>query len=271
VEFDLGTVSNYLAYAAGTTNVVTGWDPTLVTQTFNSSTNLNTFHSLSGVDVLLVAATQPNNPPETAWLTSVDPNTTAYTVAPGAWNSTLGTIVNSLGTKPLFYNETATNGPNSTATNAYVLTTGLLGSYDYVVTGGKSVAGITYFGGNAPFVVEAPVPAYLDFWAISPSSSIPKPPDHLVGRFNLATNGTLTFISGPAASKLQGVTRSGTVSSISFTTTLGTYYRVAYTNTLGGALSNWPVDTVTNLGDGNVDTLLHTNSGSAEFYNVIGN
>lgn len=269
VEFDLGSVSNYLGLATGTTTNVTGWNPTLVTQTFNGDTNLNTFSSLSGVDVLLVAATAVGSSPSTAWLTGVEPNTTAYTVSPGTWSSSLGSIINNLGSRPLFYNEAATTNANSSATNSYVLPVGLLGSYDYVVTGGKSVAGITYFGGNAPFVVESAPPADLDFWAITPSSSVPKPPDQLVGRFQLSANGVLTYTAGPRPSQIQSVTRTGTVSLLAFTTTLGTHYTVAYTNKLGSPISAWPVDTVTNLGDGNVDTLLHTNSGSTEFYGVI--
>ena len=79
----------------------------------------------------------------------------------------------------------------------------------------------------------------------------------------------LTFIAGPRPASLQGLTRNGNVSTVSFTTTVGNAYTLAHTNRLTAAPGTWPVDTITNIGDGNVDTLTHTNSGAAEFYEVI--
>jgi len=56
---------------------------------------------------------------------------------------------------------------------------------------------------------------------------------------------------------------------VQFTTTVGNIYSVAYTNQLGGAVSTWPVDANTLVGNGKINTISHTNSGSpAEFYRV---
>jgi hypothetical protein len=91
----------------------------------------------------------------------------------------------------------------------------------------------------------------------------------LIGTFTLTANGVLTFVAGPRASNLIGVTRSGNVSAVQFTTTVGNIYSVAYTNTLGGPVATWPVDGTTLIGDGNVNTLNHTNTtDNAEFYNI---
>ena len=49
----------------------------------------------------------------------------------------------------------------------------------------------------------------------------------------------------------------------------GNTYTLAHTNKLTAAVATWPVDTTTITGDGNVDTITHTNAGSAEFYEVI--
>ena len=267
VEFNIGTVSNYLGHGAGYTATVTGWDPTLVTSTFGSSTNLNTFPSLAGVDVLLVAVT---GTPQTAYVSGAEPNTTAYTVGPSAWTSSLYGAINSVGVRPLTYSATVTTNANSSATNAYVLSATALTSYDTAVSGGTSTGlqDITQLGGKAPFQVETALPADLDFWAIAPNSATPKPADQLVGRFVLRTNGVLTFIAGPRPS-VQGLVRSGSISTVSFTTTVGNTYTLAHTNILTAPLSQWPVDGVTVTGDGNVKTINHTNSGSAEFYEVI--
>ena len=268
VEFNLGTVSNYLGHAAGYTTTVTGWNPTLVTSTFGSSTNINTFSSLSGVDVLLVAAT---GAPQTAWLSGAEPNTTAYTVGPAAWSSSVYGAINATGVRPLTYNAAVTTNANSSATNSYVLANTALGSYDIAVSGGTSTGlqDITQLGGKAPFTVEAALPADLDFWAIAPSTLSPKPADQLVGRFELSSTGVLTFIAGPRPAVLQGVTRTGNISTVSFSTTVGTAYTLAHTNQLTAPVATWPVDTITNIGDGNVDSLVHTNSGAVEFYRVI--
>ncbi len=268
VEFNLGTVSNYLGHAAGYTTVVTGWNPTLVTGAFGSTTNLGGFPSLSGVDVVLLAVT---GTPQTAWLSGAEPNTTAYTVGSSAWTSSLYGTINSVGIRPITYNAPATTNANSSATNSYVLSATALSSYDTAVSGGTSTGlqDITQLGGKSAFTVETALPADLDFWAISPSSAPTKPADQLVGRFELSSSGVLTFIAGPRPASLQGLTRNGNVSTVSFTTTVGNAYTLAHTNRLTAAPGTWPVDTITNIGDGNVDTLTHTNSGAAELYEVI--
>lgn len=268
VEFDLGSVNTYLGHTNGYTTTVTGWNPTLVTSAFASSTNINTFGSLTGVSVALLATTPVTNAVPTAWLSGAEPNTTAYRVGAQAWSSRFHNIISAVGTRPVFYNIPATTNANATATNSYVVSAGSLASYDYTVTGGNQQA-VSLLGGNANFTVETTIPADLDFWAISPSSASPKPADQLVGRFVLSANGVLTFIAGPRASTLQSVARSGNVSTIQFTTTVGNTYTLAHTNNLTAPVATWPVDTTTITGDGNVDSISRTNAGSAEFYEVI--
>ena len=145
-------------------------------------------------------------------------------------------------------------------------------SYDDIVSGGnfKSIA---TWAGKAPFStvpVEQAIPGSFDFWAVQTTSIYPNsPPDTLIGTFTITTNGVLTFVAGPRAPAITGVSRSGNVSTIQFTTTVGNTYSVAYTNTLGGT-GPWPVDGTTLVGNGGVNTLNHTNSGdAAEFYRVI--
>ena len=255
IEFDLGSVANFLGKTNGYTTTVTGWDTSLVTTEFGTD--------LTGVKVVLLAAAGSTN-----WLSSAEPNTTAYNVS-SQDADTLYSIISAVGTKPLYPINIPVAGANS-----YSIDPGGLyaaSSYDYIVSGGTlNGKTIPKLGGNAPFTVEQAVPGFLDFWAIQSTTIYPNsPPDTLIGTFTITTNGVLTFVAGPRASTINGVRRSGNASAIQFTTTVGNTYSVAYTNTLGGPVATWPVDVTTLVGNGKVNTLNHTNSGdAAEFYRV---
>lgn len=256
VEYDLGSVSNFLGYANGYTTTVTGWDTSVATTEFGAD--------LTGVKVILLATTSPANPTPTAWVSSTEPNTTAYNGSQSDWDALYGAI-NGIGSRPIYpFNLPATGSP----TNAYVISPSSGASYDYTV-GGALGLGIPKLGGYAKFTVEQAIPGSLDFWAVQPSAIYPNPPpDKLIGTFTIAANGVLTFIAGPRAANITEVTHFGNVSAIKFTTTVGNTYSLGYTNTLGGAVATWPVDVNTLVGDGRINTINHTNPSSVEFYNI---
>jgi hypothetical protein len=266
IEYDLGSVSNLLGHPNGYTTNITGWDSSLITTEFGTG--------LSGVKVILAATTSSANATPTAWISSIDPNISAYNIGGSAWTANLHGTINSIGVRP----ENPFDVPAAVAnpTNAYIIGPfdPQLGgaSYDYIVSGGNFNS-IATWAGKAPFStvpVEQTIPGSFDFWAVQTTSIYPNsPPDKLIGTFTITTNGVLTFVAGPRTPSISGVTRSGNVSSIQFTTTVGNTYSVAYTNQLGAATATWPVDTTTLIGDGKTDTLNHTNSGNAaEFYRV---
>src|ERR1700690_302531 len=70
IEDDLGSVSNLLGQANGYTTTITGWDASLITTEFGSD--------LTGVKVVLAATTSSTSANETAWISSADPNVSAY-------------------------------------------------------------------------------------------------------------------------------------------------------------------------------------------------
>jgi len=262
VEFDLGNVSQFTGQTNGYTVPVTNWSSNLVASTFGSLTA-----SPNGpVTVLLVASTTAN-----AWVTSLDPNTTAYQQGPATFGGIYGAI-NGVGNYPLSYNV-----PTNSVPQSYELavsgSSGVAGrykyaSYDYLVSGG-TYNGVTSLGYNVPFIDETTIPGSLDFWLLDPNPSTTQTPDNLVGTFSLSAAGVLTFVAGPRASTITSVSHSGNVSAIQFTTTVGNTYSVSYTNSLGGSVATWPVDTNTLVGDGKLDTINHTNSGdAAEFYRI---
>jgi hypothetical protein len=203
----------------------------------------------------------------TNWLTSAEPNFTAYNISSQA-AQTLGSVIGGVGSKPLFPIAIPT-----AKTNAYSIdVTGQYkkSSYDFVVSGGQ-LNGIPQFGGVAQFTVEQAAPGFLDFWAIQSTTVYPNSPaDTLIGTFYLTNSGALTFVAGPRASNVAAVNRAGTVSAVQFSTTVGNIYTVAYSSVLGPPLSSWTPDPTTLIGNGHINTLFHTNSTSVttEFYNI---
>jgi hypothetical protein len=261
VEYDLGSVSNILGNTNGYTTTITGWNSSVVTGQFGPN--------LTGINVILLAVTSLNNASPTAWVSGSEPDTTAYTTSTYGWQS-LHSVISGVGDKPLipFYVAPAAGSP----TNAYdIQPSGQQGgaSYDDIVTGGNEFAPVPTLGGHLPFTVQQTIPGSFDFWAIQPSSVYPNPPpDRLVGTFTITSSGVLTFVAGPRQSVITGVSHSGNVSGVQFTTIVGNQYSVAFTNQLGGNAA-WPVDTTTLTGDGTIDTINHTNTGAGqEFYQI---
>jgi hypothetical protein len=278
VEFDLGNVSQFLGQANGATSTVGGWDASVVTSVFGSD--------LTGVSVILLATTSKTNSTPSSWVSGPEPDTTAYSVSPSAWQSSLYATINALGTRPVIYSiPTAsssspggalpspdTNGYEFDPTAAYQIA-----SYDWIVSGTISLGNAIYpntaylpsLGGKSPFVVESVIPASFDFWQIQPSTTTPAPADTYVGQFSITTDGTLTFVSGPPASSITGITQTGNVSDVTYTTVIGGHYSLVSTNTLGAPVSQWPVVSGPIPGDGLNDTLTYTNSSATGFYQVV--
>jgi hypothetical protein len=261
IEYDLGSVSNLLGHPNGYSTTITGWNTSVATTQFGSD--------LTGVDVILLAVTSPTNATPTAWVSGTEPDTTAYNVSSIAWSQNLHGIIGSIGNKPIV--PYALSPALGTPTNAYSIDpSGTQGgaSYDYIVSGG-SFANLPNLGGHSPFTVQQAIPGSFDFWAIQPTSIYPNsPPDKLIGTFTITKSGVLTFVSGPRASEISGISHAGNVSSLQFSTTVGNQYSVAYTNQISGN-ATWPADAYAITGDGRTDTISHTNTGQAqEFYRI---
>jgi len=279
IEYDLGSVSNYLGKATGYTAVVGGWDPLVVTT--------NGYPSFSGADVLLLAVTSRTNATPTAWLSGTEPNTTAYNESRSGWFTRLYSIINAIGNRPLYPSKIRVANANAYAIDP-TGTDPIIGkyqfsSYDYIAyaalgASGQTPGGVSLgnilpnLGGNAPFTVEQAVPGQLDFWQVQATTSPTNnpPADKLIGTFTIDAGGNLTFVAGPRATTINSVSRAGSVSTLGFASVVGNKYSVVYTNQLGGAAATWAVDTNTTVvGNGYTDTITHTNAGgAAEFYRI---
>ena len=258
VEFNLGSVSNYLGRANGTMLPVSNWDANQVRANFNNS--------LAGVKFVLVAATAPSAPvaQRRAWLSDANATGTP-TDQPGSKVGTICSKVSDVGIKAQI--RTVTN-----ATQVYIVAPGDDSSYTASVSEGGTVD-VTTLGGAAPFPVQADIPAMMRFYEIK--SNTARPPALLVGSFNLTAQGALTFTAGSTVTpgplpppKILSITRIGGASSVSFTTTNGANYRLRYSPTASGVISNWTALATTVAGDGSPKTLNDTTADAIRFYGV---
>jgi hypothetical protein len=275
VEFDLGSVANFLGKTNGYTTTVTGWNLSQVQAVYGSD--------LTGVSVVLVAATSPTNPsptaylsaalPQTLWFNGVEPYNTAYDVSPSVWQG-LWSRINSIGTRPGLYL------PASQQAAFYSFPPSSILSYDSIVSSGGYVAagsqGLTYadwlaqFGGFAPFTVESVAPASVGFLAVASSTAAVKPLDAYIGTFTIDASGNLTFTAGPPTPVVTGITRSGAISTVSFSTALGGDYSLLYSTELGNSITWSPVGGAL-VGDGNTNSLNYSEADAAGFFRVVRN
>ena len=256
VEFDLGNINQFLNQPVGSPSTVTGWDLSLVTNTFGVD--------LTGVSVVLLATTSPTNAHPTAWLSGVEPNTTAYNVSPSKWRAQLYSLINAVGTRPVIY-----QAPSAGAA-AYSLSPTYVAAYDNIVSaGGQNSVALPVLGGNSPFRVEQLIPGSFVLWGVQPSTASPKPADTLVGTFSIDTNGLLTFVAGPPPPSILNIFRADQATAVTFKTLIGGNYGLVATNVLGAAISAWPEVTAAISGDGGVHTLTHTNEEANGFYGVV--
>jgi hypothetical protein len=99
-----------------------------------------------------------------------------------------------------------------------------------------------------------------------------------VGYFQFNTDGSMTFTRSspapPPAPQIVSITRSGSLSTVFFTTASGSYtYTLYYTNSAGlnTAISNWPSSPTTLTGNGNTNSLTDTTTDTNRFYRIGAN
>jgi len=223
---------------------------------------------LTGVSVILAATTSDTNASPAAWLSSGDPNAAPHDYGLATWHANLYSVINGIGTRPLIYLVPAAGA------SAYSIDPGgvyRLASYDYVVSGGGINSGaIPEFGGNVSFTVEGSIPGSFGLWQIVPGASTQAAT--YIGTFTIDANGALQFTAGAivVAPNILGIVRTGNVSTVSFSTVSGGNYWLGYTNTLAGVgATNWPIVSGPVSGDGNNQSLTHTNSSVSGFYRVV--
>lgn len=178
VEFNLGTVSNYLNKANGTVLTVTNFRLSAVTANFNNN--------LNGVTISLVAATTPTDTLRRAWVTDPDTNSVRFDIT-GSRQSAIWSKVNGVGAQAV--------NADSSVTNEYIINPSASSAYTYIVStaGGNDPATLS---GAVLFSVDSTVPSPLRFFELKVSAVTPKPDALQVGTFNITVGGVLTFTAG---------------------------------------------------------------------------
>lgn len=260
VEFDLGSVSNYLGHPNGYTNVVANWNFNVV----------NSNYSLTGgsVQFALVASTSTTDTNRTAWISDSQPLTAVDDLTASAWTIGLETPIAGVGL----------GGQNSPAapagTNYAVLAPTSPYAFDYIASAnGNSPGAIPYLGGASGinFEVTAATPNTVLFYAIQPSATPTKPVATLVGSFTLFGNGTLVFQAGPLLDSptITSIAAGGTSAAVTFTTKAAVKYRLVYSTLLSNSRSGWTILPNPVAGDGTPGTLYDNSAIDPQrFYSV---
>src|ERR1041385_7261884 len=143
VEFNLGSVSNYLGRMSGTTMTVGGWDLNLVKANYNNS--------LASVKFLLGGSTSATDASRRIWSSSAQlaPSTPPTDLSGSRWNS--------LHSKLSYVGTEATNFTAGSASASFVVASSEVSSYTYIVSDGGQVDATT-IAGLEPFAVEAENP-----------------------------------------------------------------------------------------------------------------
>ena len=185
VEFNLGSVSNYLNQPAGTLLTVTNFRLAAVNAAYNNN--------LSGVNVALVAVTSAADASRRAWVTDTDASSPRQDIA--------GSKFNLIRSKVEGVGQAAVNYTVGSPTNEFVINPSDAASYTYLASnGGATPDQIPSLSGAVPFTIDNTIPSTLRFFELKVSTATPKPDAVQVGNFSMALNGVLTFSVGAAVS-----------------------------------------------------------------------
>jgi len=256
VEFNLGSVSNYLGKTDGTVITVSNWDLAQVRANYNNS--------LANVKFLLTAVTASSNAVPRVWLTDANSAGTPTDIS--------GSKFSGLYSKISFIGGQAQSFTITNSQEIYIVPPSDVSSYTYIVSQPGQLDPGT-MGGSAPFPVESENPATNRFVQLKVSNATTKPAATIVGVFSLTAAGVLTFTAGPPQaalppSQIQSIARTGSQNTITFSTVAEANYRLRYTTTLGPGISGWTVLATTIAGDGTNKALTDTATDAQRFYGV---
>jgi hypothetical protein len=108
-----------------------------------------------------------------------------------------------------------------------------------------------------------------DFYRMTPTSGYA--PGKWLGYFELSTNGAMTYVAYPSTpAVLASITRSGALTTITYTTGLYGTYTLRGTNNLtsGTVMANWPAIATLTSGDTATHTITDTTTDNVRFYTI---
>ena len=253
VEYDLGSVSNYLGLAAGTQITVNtntaNFDTTVLSNNFNNQ--------LNGVKFALFATTGLNDSWSRIWATDTSLLTAPKQMSISPWLNVRGNM-SQVGI-------VAAQNSSSNSTPNYVAAAGSLSAYDFIAANGNpAVNDVSTWNGVLKFPTEGANPATLTFYQVEPGSGTCP----LVGSFDIDVNGNLTFTAGMviSSSTIQQITYTNGTATVKFSTSLNAIHSLRYATSVNGPWTPLP-GSVT--GDGTVKTLTDTTTDPNRFYQIV--
>ena len=259
VEFNLGSVSQFLSHTNGYQAKITNWSQRLVNANF-ALTNCT-------AQFFILSTTSGQDPAPRAWVTDAQPLIAASDVTLSQWKS-LFSLINGVG-QGLVLDPNAP--PN---TNADVISPLTRYAFDYIASNGLQTPNlIPYLGGGSglKFRSSGTVPGTVLFYEVKPSSIIPKPPAQLIGSFSLSADGQLVFQAGPLidTAQISSVVNNTGAVAITFNSKPAVKYRLRYNSQPNTPPSAWTIASGSVVGDGNPQTLTDNSGGdAARFYLV---
>jgi hypothetical protein len=266
VEFNLGSVSNYLNQPNGTTVTVANWDPSLVRSNYDGD--------LNGVLVSLLATTTIDDAVRRTWIT---------VASSGAPTDMSGSAMSQLRSKIDGFGQQAAASTYYSANNSFVISPNEASSYTYMASDAYTTPVATLGGRSpgtttsplSPVTVEGSVPVSLAFYQLQVANFSPKPAARQVGTFSLTADGTLTYTSGtggtptpPPAPKITGISRQGSTATVFFNTTTNASYRLVHSTNLRSSVTNWTMVGTSATGNGGTMSLQDVASDPLRFYGV---
>jgi hypothetical protein len=225
------------------------------------ATNFNA-GSLSDINFGIIGETSPTSGAAVNTVYSTKVGTVNTFASQSAFNG-IFTAIQGVGT--LLNGSTGFGTPTATAS-------GLTSWYGQTIGGGTSTFKTQY---QNPNIQGTTPPSAVNFYTVTQGTSH----TNIVqtGIFNLSPSGTLSFTTNisvvvtPPAPQIVNITRSGTTSTVFFTTTNGSFtYTLHYTNSIGlnAPISAWPTNATTVTGTGGTNSIPDTSTDAVRFYRV---
>jgi hypothetical protein len=271
---NLGKATNYNALPQGTNFVVSNFSVAQLNAAFPSVNELKWSVAAANRPPL-----DPNYPIQTLWLAA--PRLDA-SLQSAPWlrkgqftQATAGAQIDAVGNNAASSSSSQSTGLTNTITGVvipvstdYTLGPVIGDSGNYVGTfqGNVETLTPTDFDGDPANVSRA------DLYELQPATSTLGLPGRYLGYFELKPDGTLTFSTSaplPPRPTITNVTRTGNVTTVSFTTVSGATYRLRASDAAGltSAVSSWSTgDSIS--GNGSVLSLSDTNTADIRFFAV---
>ena len=183
VEFNLGSISNYLGLPNMRFLSITNFDFSRVQAAYGGN--------LSGVTYVLMGVTASTDSSLRVWLSDSASTGVPHDETLSKWTTQRGKI-NAVGVRA-----TAYGYPDAT-NQSLVISPSDANSYTYIASSGGTLD-VSTMGGAAPFGVELNLNGTMRLFELKVSDGPDKPFAAQVGRFRVGTDGSLSFWAGMIA------------------------------------------------------------------------